>query len=408
MPDLYDTVPLETSTRYTNRMQVGQLLPDAYGDLRYGGEGGLMECVYIDTVAANPVHLCANHAVESINDLWDRDGNLLTAGADYVATISGDYGGLGKVISYVEVSKNVNPPFYWRGKGKLSGGVLITNPISAWQDFLTTRAGWVAADFDSTLLEAARTACTAQSYKFARWIHEERTAKGWLTEWCGEVLADHWLDRDGKLRLLIDTGVWLQERDLAMHLIATRDVVDGEDGVEMVGDTDNLMNDLRQYHLYHYRRMDFSSLVNDTSLASQGIFGIRTRALNRMTIRDTTHLDNLATVLLDRFDGRVPTTAAILRFSTVGLRCAHLTPGDKIGFSWDHGPARSGDQYLNRILKILNVETQLPGGPITIEALDIGQRLNDDYYFDADGGPNSGYYNAAYYFGGDFDSSVHP
>jgi hypothetical protein len=337
----------------------------------------------------------------------DRDGNLLGAGADYVATISGNYEAQG-TIAYVTVTVNVNPPIYWRGKGRLDGATLITNPISAWEDFLKTRASWVAADFDSTMLEAARATCTAQGYTFAKWIGEERLVKAWLNDWCADIFADHWLDRLDRLVIKVETGSWNYERDIVAHVVATRDVVDGEDGVEMVADIENLVNFLRQYHLYHYRRMDYSSTISNESAASEGIFGNRIRTANYPTVRSTTHLTALATVLLALFDGREPPKAALVTFRTHGMKYCHLTRGDIIGFSWDRGPARLGDYYRNRLLKILNLEMALPIGPIRIEALDTGCRMTADYYYDADGGPDSGYFNADYWFGGADDLSIKP
>ncbi len=405
MSRLDETITLDTSTRYANPQQVGQILPDAYGDLRYGGEGGLMECVYIDTV--NRVHLCANHAVESIDQVYDRDQNLLTTPGDYTATLSGNYEAQG-TIAYVTVSVNVIPPIYWRGKGRLDGATLITNPISAWEDFFETRAGWTAADFDTTMLEAARATCTAQSYTFALRIGEERLVKDWLNEWCADIFADHWLDRLDRLVVKVETGSWNYERDIVAHVVADRDVVDGQDGVEMTADIENLVNFMRQYHLYHYRRMDYSSAISNESAASEGIFGDRIRTANYPTVRSTTHLNALATVLLNLFDGRDPPKAAMVKFSTHGMKYCHLTRGDIIGFSWDRGPARAGDYYRNRLLKILNLEMALPVGPIRIEALDTGVQITADYYYDADGGPDSGYFNADYCFGGEDDLSIKP
>lgn len=396
-------ITLATSTRYANPEQVGQLLPDVYGDLRTGGEGGLLPAVLIDTV--NFVYLCANHAIEAIDSVWDSNGAQLLAGFATNVSVNQEGQGIVAIIDFTTVQTG---PIYWRGRGKQSGGSLITNPISAWEDFLKTRAGWVAGDFDPTTLEKARAACTAQGYTFAAWIGQERTIKSWLAEWGQDILADHWLDRLERLVIDVETAAYWQEPALAGHVVASRDVVDGENGVEMTMDLQNLANVLRQYHLWHERRGDYSSVVEATKAASQNAFGNRIKPLTYPTVRSTAHLSAVATVLFTLFDGRTPPAGAVLRFALHGMKFCNVTRGDRIGFYWDHGPAFSGDQYRNRVLKILNVELSLPGGPITIEALDIGQRLISDYWYDADGGPSSGYFDAAYDFGGAADLALRP
>jgi hypothetical protein len=363
---------LATSTRYARPEQAGQLLPVAIGDWRTGGEGGLLPTVLVDTT--NFIYVASGGGAVSIDSVWDVSGAEITTGVTkYLAT---NLEGQGVVAALQFTAAQVGP-IYWRGQGlPTSAGACHANPITAWEAILREWGAWSALDFEPTALESARRACDAQGYTFAALLDREQSVGAWLTTWARDLLADYYLDRQRRLVLEVETGAAVPEAQLAAHIIAARDVVRGEAGVTMQADLSSLVNILKFSHLWHPRRGDYSSAgVERTSAPSRGVYGDQARALACQTVRSTAHLDALATVLFALLDGTTRPAPALVRFACHDPGFGRLTRNDRIGFSWDAGPASGADKYRNRILKVLNVDLQPPAGPVTIEALETGKRL---------------------------------
>lgn len=371
---------LITASRYARPADGAAIIPDVYGDFSSGGLRGPIPAVLVDTT--NFIYAAAAHAVQSIDQVW-VDDVLQTATVDYTANVSYDLESQG-TIAVIDFVSQPSGEVSWRGVGKQSGGSLISGAIDQIEDLLTTRAGGVSGDFNSAALARAKAVVASEGYTPAWVIQDTRQIGEWLTEMLFNVMGRYRVAGDGKLEFFIDDGS--TPFPLDCHIVASRDCVDGEEGVEFEADYQHVVNALTIFYQYSWSKGEASTV--DTSReasVSKNAYGETRKIVTLRGLRASADIATWATVVFERSDYRNRVEGARVTFSVDGARCAHVTPGDFVSFSWDWGPTReSNSQYRNEILQVLTVQHQPGPGRLktTITALDTGYYLTADPYFD--------------------------
>lgn len=394
---LTKALSLATASRYTSPAADADILPVVYGDYTAaGGLGGPIPAVLVNT--STYVYVAAAHAVESITDVY-IDGVRQSSG--FATSTSTDYESQGTVATIDFVSEP-SGAVTWRGKGKQSSGSLITNAVTQLEDLLKTYASYVDADIDQTLLAEAKVA--ADTYQTAFVINDTRTIAAWITEILFNVFGSWRISGSGTLQVLIDEGGTPDPVNVIAHVVAARDCVDGDDGVEMTGDYQHLVNALDvEYGWMWGTSLPAFESTGEEDLLSKNAHGEVRKRIQLRGLRRSADVTTWAGVLWDRQTFGTRVEGAQVRFTTLNARLAHATIGDLIGFSWAWGPEREhGNAYKNQLLKIIEIRhSTANGGRSSVVAIDTGGYIPEDLYFDA-----ANDFDADEWFGGDRDLSV--
>lgn len=394
MSHLVSAFDLPIAGRYANPGDKSAILPVVYGGFSAEGFIGPIPAVLIDKT--NWVYAAAAHAVGSITDVYVGPV-LQTSG--YTVSISNNYESLG-TIAIIDFASQPDGEVTWRGTGKQSGGATITNPITQLEDLLTTYGGFLASDFDGAALEIAREACVQLGYEFAWTIGDSRTALEWINDFIFNIGALWRLTGDAKLQIMVDTGE-VSVAGVAAHIYASRDCLDGDDGVTMVGALAEMANQLliRYAYSWPHRRPTAEVEVTDgISYNGHGILGHTGGGRKSVLLtghRTEAQVETWANIMLRRQSYRRRVEGAELSFTVTGSRAAHLSVGDVIGFSWDSGPTRERSMpYRNELLQVISVTNDSldHGGRTHIEAWDTGAYITT---------LSEGYYDAEEYFDAD-------
>jgi hypothetical protein len=347
------------------------ILPDVYGDFSEGGLRGPCPTVLVTTTAPF-IYVAAAHPVESITNVYIDDVEE-TQGFNTLRAVdlgSGFQAAL--IVCNVQLTGTVT----WRGKGRMDDtGVLIENPIDQLVTFLTHRCGYTPADFDATTLSEARAAATLAGWTTAWVFQDDRQVQDWVTEMMFNVMGFWRVSGRAQLQLLIDPGGTPDQVQIVASVVAARDCIDGDDGVEWVADREQLVNKLIAYYLYSWTVGQASSRLVD--LEDEISINAHEELRKAVTLRGLRVADQVrlwADILFQRqsFAHRVEGATVTFRVSVSTL--AHVTIGDLIAFSWPYGPRRElGNPYVNQLLRVLTVSHEFAqGGVTTITAVDTG------------------------------------
>jgi hypothetical protein len=364
--------------RYTSPADGAAIVPEVYGSFLTGGVAGAVPAVQIDTVTF--VYAAAAHAVGSITAVYIGDVEV-TIGVHVTVNLANDFQSQGVIatLTFIEQPAGV---VSWRGEGKQESAATITNAISQLKDLLTTRAQSVGAaldetlDYDVSMRERARSDVEAFGYQTAFVIEDEREAGEWITEILFNVLG-HWFIRgDNKLCLYIERAPVINDTDVYAHLIAARDVVNGDYGVTMSGDFQHLVNAVTADYLWSWTLgQALSRLVTPQAEVSFNAHGEVRKNITLRGHRVQAHVETWCDALFARQDFRTRVEGAIVSFTVEGNVLARATEGDYIALTWFYGPTRDdGEGYVNEVLRIITLRHAIdgPNGTTFVEAIDTG------------------------------------
>ena len=366
---------------YNHPGNPADLLPIVYGDFRLGGFRGPVPATLIDTgadgLAQGPWVFCAAyHPVMSLDSVYIDD--ILQAPGSYTASISDNYEGKGTIAS-ITFTTQPTGQVSWRGRGTFdsTGTALMENCIDQVVHLLTTWGNFdLAEDFDLTNLYESKAKIDTLGYLTAFVILNTQVTQDWITEMLFNVMGYWRVNGRQQLEFHIDDGyATLTLSDVNASIIAARDCIDGDDGVEFIIDKQNLVNDITAYYLYSYSLGEPSSrLVTLKDQTSIDAYTEISKAVTLKGLRRQADVRTWANILLARQSGRTRVEGALVHFTLKGGRYGHLSIGDLIAFSWPYGPTRELDHpYVNEILRIANLSLDLSrGGALEILAVDLG------------------------------------
>lgn len=377
---LSSPLSLLRANRYARPASGADILPDVYGDFRTGGGlRGPCPAVLVDTT--NFIYVAAAHSVVSIDQVFIDD---VEQSSGFTVNVAYDLESLGEV-AVIDFTSLPDGQVSWRGRGKPSGGSLITGALDQIEDLIKTRADGVTADFNAASLAEAKAAADSEGYTPAWVIQDLRELGEWLTEMLFNVCGRYRIAGDGRLEFMVDTG--LATYPMAAHVVASRDCVDGDDGVEFLGDYQHIVNALTV--LYQWSFALGAPSVEDATqehAVSKNLYGETRKIITLRGLRTAAEVATWADTIFTRSHYRSRVEGARVRFTVDGARCAHVTQGDYLSLSWDWGPYREeAALYRNEILQVLGVQHQPSPARLrtTITALDTGVYLTTDPYFDA-------------------------
>lgn len=358
-----------------------ELLPIVYGDFRVGGLRGPVPAVLIDqgnldiVPLVGPFVFCAAaHTAISIDGVYIDD--ILQDPSTYTVNLGDNFQQLGEIAT-ISFTTQPTGPVTWRGRGLPdSTATLMENVVDQLLDLLVIYGGFHRdIDFDQASFSEARAAVNRMGYKTAFVVRDTQTLQDWLTEMLFNVMGYWRVTGSGKIQIHIDEGGTVPESDLVASIIASRDCLDGDDGVTFVMDREHLVNGMNMYYLWSWGLEQSSSrIISARDLQSIEAYGEIRKAVTLKGLRRESDIRLWATVLYTRQSGRTRVEGGFLQFSLVGARFTTLTIGDYIAFSWPYGPTRElGHPYVNEILRVVEVGIDpTRGGLLQVTAVDVG------------------------------------
>lgn len=380
------------ASQYSNPGDASAILPIVYGDFSTGGLRGPIPAILINKTTF--VYAAAAHAVQSIDNVYVDDTEVVI-GVDVTVSISNNYESQG-IIATLDFVTQPTGVVSWRGKGKVDG-TLITNPISQIQDLCTSYSSIVVSDFASTELAAAIDACNTQGFQTAWVINDARSIQEWLTEMMFNVMG-FWHKSGKGLELMVDEGDFPGPNDLVANIVAARDCIGGDEGVEWGLDLNHIVNALNMYYLFSWTTGEPSSvIITNQDAISVNAIGEARKAVTLKGLRSSAMLTTWANVLFNRQAGRTRVEGATLKFTVMRAKLARANVGDVLSFSWPWGPTREeGNEYANEILRLVSLRHDPSNsGTSAVTAVDLGSYLTEDSYYDA-----SVEFDADVWFGG--------
>lgn len=347
------------------------ILPDVYGDFSDGGIRGPCPSVLI-TSTSPFVYVAAAHPVKEISHVYINDVEQFQG---WTAIRAVDFGS-GFQCALIVWTLQPGGPVTWRGKGRVDDtDTLIENPIDQLYTFLTHRCGYSTSDFDATTLAEARAAATLAGWTTAWVFQDDRQAQDWVTEILFNVMGIWRVSGRAQLQLILDTGGTPAQAQIVASVVAARDCIDGDDGVEFVADREHLVNKLIAYYLYSWTVGQASSrLIDLEDEVSINAYEELRKAVTLRGLRVADQVRQWADILFQRQSFAHRVEGAIVTFRVSVSTLAHVTIGDLIAFSWPYGPRRElGNPYVNQLLRVLTVSHEFAqGGVTTITAVDTG------------------------------------
>jgi hypothetical protein len=221
--------------------------------------------------------------------------------------------------------------------------------------------------------------------RYPRWttqwvINDERQIQDWINEWMFNVMGYWRVTGAGQLQLAVEPGlpqVHFTSADVVESIVASRDCVDGDDGVVFTMDRHHLVNKLEAFYLWSWGEgKAVNRLIGPTAedAISINAYGEIRKAVTLRGNRYQPYVEEWANILFSRqaFDSRVE--GATVEFTVKGSKLAHATISDLLAFSWPYGPTReNGNIYVNQIIRIVSITHDYArGGSSRVTALDTG------------------------------------
>ncbi len=372
---------LPTAGVYARPGEPGAILPVVYGDFTTGGVRGPIPAVLIDST--NWIYAAAGHAVASITTVYVDD---IEQTVGVTTSLSNNVESQG-AIATITFASQPNGQVSWRGTGKKdSDGNLITDPLDQLQDMLTSYSDWVTADFDSASFAKASGRATTQGYAPAWVLNDTTEIATWINEIMFNILGSWRITGNGILAVSVETGLTPSVSDVVAHLVAARDLRDGEDGVTLTGSVSSLVNAATVYYRYSWSINDTSTrLITPESAISLNGHGEVRKSFTLRGLRSESDVRTWCAALFARQDYRTMVEGAQLEFAVPGSMLAHATKGDVLGFSWDAGPSRpGGESYVNELLRVVSIRHAVTDvAQSLVTAVDTGVYISDDVALDA-------------------------
>ena len=364
---------------YSNPGNPADILPIVYGDFRVCGIRGPCPAVLIDQGEDNEgpwVYCAAFHPVLSIDDVYIGDVRQTSGFTTSTSENFQNQGTIARITFDVQPTDEVS----WRGQGLMqSDGTVLENAVEQLVHLLTTFGNFDREeDFDNTALAESIATITTLDYRTAFVVKNENVTQDWLTEMLFNVMGYWRVNGREQLEIRVDDGGTIPLSQITAHLIASRDCLDGDDGVEFVVDRRWLVNDITANYLWCYSRLVASAQVTPIQdLASMAAYGAMAKAVTLIGLRREADVQTWAAILLARQSGRTRVEGAQVRLIVFAPRVAHVSIGDYIAVSWPYGPTREdGNAYTNEILRVVDVALEAErGGAVQLTAVDLGQYI---------------------------------
>jgi len=349
------------------------ILPILYGDL-IGGKGGVSYCPGI--IESTNTYLIADHAIVSA-----ANGNTPTFYSDNVITVPTSWNDNdtvdGRPAATVTFSTSLSGTRVgYRGMGKATGGVFLTNPIWVIYDFLTTVVGVSPSDFDSTSLEAAK--AKAYPYACAGILETDRSPASTISEILACFGGYYYIGSNGKLVLVIDDGTTPQMSGLSGH-IRSHEFEQAEASWTRADVTNQAAVAYTKNHYdisLQQRFQDIDDGAVTADAASQRVYGASGPGVSEATLefpwcRDLATVRAVQSVIVYR----LATPRARIRVSSPSFRLAHLDVGDHVGFSWPRLSDDLGRPLINQIGIIEEVSINADAPSVDLAIRDTGSYL---------------------------------
>lgn len=365
---------------YSNPGNPADILPVVYGDFRVGGIRGAIPAILIDkgTDDLGPwVYCAAFHPVVSLDDVYIGDVRQTTG---FTVATSENFQNQG-TIARITFTTQPEDVVSWRGRGVFAedGVTVMENAIDQVVHLLTTFGNFDEdVDFEATSLAAARAAVTALDYRTAFVVRNEQVTQDWLTEMLFNVMGQWRVNGLEQVEFRVDDGSDPGASDISAFLTASRDCLDGDDGVTFTIDRRWLVNDLRVNFGWGYSLGQPSFRARGlTDTQSVEAYGEMVKEVTLIGIRRLVDVITWSVILLIRQSGRTRVEGGQVTLTVFAARVAHLTVGDLICVTWPYGPTREGGRpYANEICRVVDlVLDPARGGAVTITAVDLGVYL---------------------------------
>lgn len=374
-------IDLRRAWDFVDAPEPALILPEAYGDFSVGGLGGPCPATLISS--STPwVYVAANHPVFSIDNVYidgveQLTGFTVDTSAPPPTLQSGLESGY-TTIALIEFTDQPTGKVSWRGQGRMDdAGALIVNPIVQLELILRHRAGYALTDFDLGALREAAAAADAAGYETAWVFDDDRASQEWITDIMFNVMGVWRVTGVGQVSVSLDTGGAPSTTDIAASFVAARDCVDGDDGVTMVLDRQNLVNKLQVFYLYDWSERRPSSRLSLESPLSINAYGEIRKSVTLKGHRDSTLVEAWGDILFERQSFLTRVEGAIVKFTVKEARALHVTIGDMIAFTWPYGPRRElGNAYVNEVLRVVSISHDLTDGASAIGAVDTGEYVS--------------------------------
>jgi hypothetical protein len=365
---------------YTNPGDPADILPIVYGDFRVAGGRGPVPAVLIDKGIDNlgPWVFCAAfHPVMSIDDVYIVDIKQTTG---FIVALSNNFQNQGTIAT---ITFEVQPTadVSWRGQGYFAadGITLMENCVDQMVHLLTTFGNFdIPDDFDMTALSEAIATVTRLDYRTAFVVKNEDVTQDWLTAMLFQVMGYWRINGKEQIEIHVDDGEAIPVSHVAAHLIASRDCLDGDDGVTFVIDRNWIVNDLTVDYCWGYSLEVASHRLTELrDPVSMQAYGPMSKVVTLIGLRRPIDVIVWSAILLTRQSARTRIEGAQVRLEVFAQRVAHVTIGDYIALSWPYGPTREGGRpFVNEILRVTDVIIDAQrGGCVTITAVGLGEYI---------------------------------
>ena len=361
---------------YSNPGNLADILPVVYGDFRVVGVRGAVPAILIDQGEDNEgpwVYCAAFHPVLSLDDVYIGDVRQTTGFTTATSENFQNQGTIARITFDVQPTDVVS----WRGQGVMnSDGTLMENCIDQIVHLLTTFGNFNEdEDFDPTALAESRLKVSTLDYRTAFVVRNEQVTQEWLTEMLFNVMGFWRVNGREQVEIRVDDGADPTAGDVAAFIIASRDCLDGDDGVTFTLDRRWLVNDLAVNFLYCYSRLLPSVRAEQLRDAvSVGAYGVMTKEVTLIGLRRLQDVVVWSVIMLLRQSARTRVEGCQIQLTCYAHRVAHITVGDLICVSWPYGPTRENRHaYANEICRVVDVVLDpARGGAITLLATDLG------------------------------------
>jgi len=366
---------------YSNPGDPADILPIVYGDFRVAGLQGPIPAVLIDKGPDNLgpwVYCAAFHPSMSVDDVYI--GSIRHLGG-YGVNLSDNFQNQGTITTITFAGPQPPVNVSWRGRGHYAadGVTLMENCVDQLVHLLTVFGNFnLPDDFDMTALSEAIATVTTLGYLTAFVVNNEQVTQDWLTTMLFNVMGYWRINGKEQMEIHVDDGQAIPVSHVAAHLIASRDCLDGDDGVAFTIDRNWIVNDLTVDYCWGYAvQVASHRLTGIREPISLAAYGPMTKVVTLIGLRRAIDVLVWGAILLRRQSARTRVEGSQLRFTAFAPRVAHCSIGDYIAFSWPYGPTREGGRpFVNEILRITDLILDAQrGGAVTITAVGLGEYI---------------------------------
>jgi hypothetical protein len=372
---------------YTNPGNPADILPIVYGDFQVAGNRGSVPAVLIDQGPENEgpwVYCAAFHPVISIDDVYIAEIKQVPLATDpvfgYTIALSNNFQNQG-TIATITFLVQPQDQVTWRGQGHYAadGLTLMENCIDQMVHLLTVFGNFnIPEDFDMGALAEATATVTLLDYRTAFVVNNEDVTQEWLTGMLFNVMGYWRINGREQIEIHVDNGGLIPLSEVTAHLVASRDCLNGDDGIAFILDRAWLVNDLTLDYCWIYSIGMASHRITDVrDEVSRNAYGPMKKVVTLIGLRRPQDVLVWGAILLARQSGRTRMEGAHIQMEVFAQRVAHITIGDYIGVSWPYGPTREhGNPFVNEIFRVVDLILDAQrGGGVTLIGVGLGQYI---------------------------------